>query len=74
MDRRRVKGLSEVQVRMNFWTWVAMSVALVGGIAAANSSKKKAEKKHLVALGLVYSCRDVIFCLVVWTPQYKSIK
>ncbi|NMH69412.1 hypothetical protein HF072_11560 [Bacillus sp. RO3] len=71
MDRRRVKGLSEVQVRMNFWTWFAMSVALVGGIAAANSSKKKAEKKHLVALGWFIVAVMLFF---VWWFGHLSIK
>ena len=29
---------------MSFWTWIAIIIALVSGIIAANSGKKKTEK------------------------------
>ncbi|MEC3882706.1 hypothetical protein VKA52_03070 [Halobacillus sp. HZG1] len=35
---------------MSFWTWVAIAIALISGILFSNSSKRKAERKHIVAL------------------------
>ncbi|MGG4169399.1 hypothetical protein ABEW00_18305 [Rossellomorea vietnamensis] len=35
---------------MSFWMWIAIFLPLVGGIAVANSGKKKTERKYVVAL------------------------
>ncbi|KGX92509.1 hypothetical protein N781_16850 [Pontibacillus halophilus JSM 076056 = DSM 19796] len=49
---------------MSFWTWLAISIASINGIAIANAEKKKAERKHAVTL--VWIIIAVILLFVWW--------
>ncbi|MGG0717207.1 hypothetical protein ABE096_06355 [Robertmurraya massiliosenegalensis] len=49
---------------MSFWTWVAIAIALIGGLVAANSRKKKSDKRNIHAL--IWFIIAVVLFLVWW--------
>jgi hypothetical protein len=49
---------------MPFWTWVAIAIALIGGVVAANSGKKKTERKYIISF--IWFSIAVILFFVWW--------
>ncbi|WP_179884982.1 hypothetical protein [Bacillus sp. AFS015802] len=45
---------------MGFWMWIAIFMALAGGILAANSNQKQTERKYTVAL-FVFILAVIVF-------------
>ncbi|WP_117149137.1 hypothetical protein [Paraliobacillus zengyii] len=51
-------------VSMTFWTWLAITIALIGGVVAANVGKKKTERKYVIAF--IWFIVAVILLLIWW--------
>ncbi|WP_157967353.1 MULTISPECIES: hypothetical protein [Paraliobacillus] len=49
---------------MTFWTWLAITIALIGGVVAANVGKKKTERKYVIAF--IWFIVAVILLLIWW--------
>ncbi|MEI5908499.1 hypothetical protein WAK64_15740 [Bacillus spongiae] len=49
---------------MTIWTWVAIAIALICGVIAANSGKKKTERKNVIAF--IWFIVAVVLFFVWW--------